>query len=140
MKHDDWTSTGNCVYALWYHVVWSTKYRRPVLADEVGQAMKAILTDLCAKHGYELRAVEVMPDHVHLLMSIPPAQAVSTAVKLLKGASARLVFIQFPELKRQLWGGHVWNPSYYVGSAGQVSGATIQAYIERQKQHAAADD
>lgn len=75
-----------------------------------------------------------MPDHVHLFISVPPAQAVATAVKLVKGTSARMLFARFPQIKRELWGGHLWNPSYYVGTAGQVNSETIQKYIERQKE------
>lgn len=68
---------------------------------------------------------------VDSLISIPPADAVATAVKLLKGITARQLFVRFPELKQSLWGGHLWSPSYYVGTAGNVSAETIQRYIER---------
>jgi putative transposase len=70
---------------------------------------------------------EIQVDHVHLFLSIPPANA----VKILKGVTARKLFLQFPELKQQLWGGSLWAPSYYVGTAGNVSAKTIQMYIER---------
>jgi putative transposase len=140
MKQANWRTTSGCVYSTWYHVVWSTKYRYPVLVNTIGETAKIALTDLCAKHGYELKAIEVMPDHVHLFISIPPAQAVAVAVKLLKGASARTLLVTFPAIKKQLWGGHLWNPSYFVGTAGQVSQEIIQQYIERQKQNAIADD
>ena len=53
------------------------------------------------------------------------------AIKILKGSTARKLFVKFPELKKQLWGGHLWSPSYYVGTAGNVSSETIQKYIER---------
>lgn len=77
-----------------------------------------------------------MPDHIYLFISVPPAQAVATAVKLVKGASARMLFMRFPQLKKRLWGGHLWNPAYYVGTAGHVSSETIQRYIDRQKEAA----
>lgn len=75
--------------------------------------------------------MEIQPDHIHLFVSIPPAVAVSDAVKRLKGTSARKLFLSFPELKQQLWDGHLWSPSYYVGTAGNVSAETIRHYIER---------
>ena len=65
-----------------------------------------------------------------------PARVVATAVKLIKGASARMLFARLPGLKKRLWGGHLWNPSYYVGTAGQVGSETIQRYIERQEEAA----
>jgi putative transposase len=136
MKHEAWKSTGNCVYETWYHVVWSTKYRRKVLIAPVDVAAKDLLQEICAKHGYEVKGLEVMPDPIHLFISVPPAEAVATAVKVVKGASARMLFVRFPHLKKRLWGGHLWNPSYYVGTAGHVSSETIQRYIERQKEAA----
>lgn len=75
--------------------------------------------------------MEVQPDHIHLFVSIPPATAVSDAVKKLKGTSARKLFLRYPELKKQLWDGHLWSPSYYVGTAGNVSAETIRHYIEK---------
>ena len=57
--------------------------------------------------------------------------SVADAIKILKGSTARKLFVKFPELKKQLWGGHLWSPSYYVGTAGNVSSETIQKYIER---------
>ena len=136
MKHKEWKSTGNCVYNTWYHLVWSTKYRRKVLVAPIDEAAKKLFQEICQTHGYEVQGMEVMPDHVHLFFSIPPAEAVAVVVKKIKGASARLLFLQFPELKKRLWDGHLWNPSYYVGTAGAVSSETIKRYIENQKEHA----
>lgn len=78
--------------------------------------------------------MEVMPDHVHIFLSAPPKIAPAVIAKILKGASARMLFTQHPELKKKLWGGHLWNPSYYVGTAGDMSKETIQRYIETQKE------
>ena len=72
MKHNTWKSTGNAVYLTWYHLVWSTKYRRKVLTDSIAETAKAALLDICGKQGYEVRAIEVMPDHIHLFISIEP--------------------------------------------------------------------
>lgn len=84
------------------------------------------------KTGAEpILSLEVQPDHIHLFVSIPPATSVADAIKILKGSTARKLFVKFPELKKQLWGGHLWSPSYYVGTAGNVSSETIQKYIER---------
>jgi putative transposase len=78
---------------------------------------------------------EIQPDHIHLFVSIPPAMAVADAVKILKGTTARKLFHKLfqrhPRLKSRLWGGNLWSPSSYVGTAGNVSAGTIQRYIER---------
>lgn len=85
------------------------------------------------EHGYELLALEVMPDYVHVFLSAPPKIAPAVIAKVLKGSTARTLFAKHPELRHKLWGGHLWNPSYYVGTAGQVSSETIRWYIEAQK-------
>jgi putative transposase len=88
---------------------------------------------ICAERGWPLISKEVQPDHIHLFVSIPPALAVADAVKVLKGTTARWLFQRFPALRKQLSGGHLWSPSYYVGTAGNVSAETIRRYIERSK-------
>jgi putative transposase len=74
---------------------------------------------------------EIQPDHIHLFLSIPPAIAVADAVKVLKGITARRLFQRFPALKKRLWERHLWSPSYYAGTAGNVSAEIIRRYIER---------
>ena len=140
MKKNTWKSTQNAVYEINYHFVWSTKYRKPVLVPPIDGALKEIFVQTAKEHGYELLGMEVMPDHVHLFLSAPPAVSPAVIAKVLKGTSARRLFMAFPDLKRQLWGGHLWNPSYYVGTAGHVSAETIKRYIEEQKTHAGVDD
>ncbi len=81
-----------------------------------------------------------MPEHIHIFLCAPPAVSPAPIAKVLKGTSARRLFAMFPHLRRRLWGGHLWNPSYYVGTAGHVSAGTIKRYIEEQKADADADD
>ncbi|BCO09338.1 hypothetical protein GF1_17140 [Desulfolithobacter dissulfuricans] len=90
-----------------------------------------MLDAICEKRGWFVISREIQPDHIHLFLSIPPAVAAANAVKILKGTTARKLFARFPALKKRLRGGHVWSPSYYVGTAGNVSAETIQRYIER---------
>jgi len=77
--------------------------------------------------------MEVMPDHIPIFVSAPPKISPAEIARFLRGSRARYWFQRHPELKRWLWGGHLWNPSYYVGTAGHVSAETIQKYIENQK-------
>ncbi|MDA8335927.1 MAG: IS200/IS605 family transposase [Peptococcaceae bacterium] len=133
MKKENWKSSGTAVYNIGYHFVWSTKYRKRVLVAPVDETLKGVFVGLCAEHGYELIALEVMPDHVHVFLSALPKVAPAVIAKVLKGSTARMLFMKHPELRKALWGGHVWNPSYYVGTAGQMSQETIKRYIEQQK-------
>jgi putative transposase len=123
----------NCLYQTAYHVIWCPKYRHDVLTGEVATAVNQLIEAVCRERGWPVIAKEIQPDHVHLFLSIPPAIAVADAVKVLKGVSARQLFQRFPALKRRLWGGHLWSPSYYVGTAGSVSAATIQRYVQRSE-------
>ena len=75
----------------------------------------------------------VMPDHIHLLVSCKPQLKLSDAIKILKGNSARWLFLNHPELKKQLWGGHLWNPSYFVVTVSERSMSQVKAYIQSQK-------
>jgi putative transposase len=133
MKKENWKSTGTVVYNINYHFIWSTKYRLKVLFPPISQTLREAITALCTEHGYELLALEVMPDHVHVFLSAPPKIAPAVIAKVLKGSTARILFVKHPELKKKLWDGHLWNPSYYVGTAGEVSSETITRYIEAQK-------
>lgn len=125
------TTNRNCVYQTAYHVVWCPKYRQALLTGAVAKALGDMLDAICSENGWPVIAKEIQPDHIHLFLTIPPAIAVANAVKVLKGTTARKLFVQFPKLKERLWNAHLWSPSYYVGSSGNVSAETIQRYIER---------
>ena len=114
-----------------YHFVWCTKYRKAVLIfpDDV----KKIITDICTQYRWIIRALEVMEDQIHLFITTPPFDAPSKIAKIVKGASARQLFLLHPKLKKDLWGGHLWSPSYYCGTAGMVSAEIIKQYIADQK-------
>jgi putative transposase len=121
------------VYNVNYHIVWSVKYRREVLKDRIVEELKDILSDVAKDKGFEIKSMEVMPDHVHVFMSAHPKYAPSYIYKMLKGISGRKLFLKFPEIKRSLWKGQLWNPSTYIETIGHISEETIKRYIEDQK-------
>ncbi len=121
----------NCVYQTAYHVVWCPKYRRSILTGDVARTLDALLGEICSDRGFVVLSKEIQPDHVHLFLSFPPSHSIADVVRLLKGATARKLFVAHPGLKDALWDGHLWSPSYYVGTAGNVSAETIRKYIER---------
>ena len=120
----------NCVYQTAYHAVWCPNSRKAILTGAIASEMKSLIEAIGLERQWSILALEVQPDHIHLFVSIPPATSVADAIKILKGITARKLFVKFPELKKQLRGGHLWSPSYYVGTAGNVSSETIQKYIE----------
>jgi putative transposase len=122
-------TTGNAVYNINYHLVWIPKYRKDIL-ENLGERCRAIFDEIARRRGFDILALEVMADHIHLFVSAPPRYSPAEVVKAFKGASAKQFFEELPQLRSQLWHGHLWAPSYYVGTAGNVSAETIQRYIE----------
>ena len=116
-------------YLLNLHIVWISKYRKPIL-DGYQDEMKSILYSIAERKHWEILAVEVMPDHVHLFVSVPPAVAPSEVVKAFKGQSGRLFLMNHPEFTDPRYDNSLWAPSYFVASAGDVSSEIIKAYIE----------
>ena len=101
------------------------------IADEVAAYLKETAADL----RMEILAMEVMPDHIHLLVACKPQNRLSDSIKVLKGNTARWLFLRFPEIKKSLWGGHLWNPSYYVATVSDRNEEQITRYIQEQKTH-----
>ena len=94
--------------------------------------LEVVLKTIADNHGYKLLAVRVHDgDHVHLFVSAPPKVCVPEMVRIFKCVSAGLLFEEFAEIKRQLWGGHLWSEGYAVRTAGDVTGAKIEQYINR---------
>ena len=114
-----------------YHVVWCPKYRRKVLIDGVDFRLKTIAAEVCTERKVKLLEVEVMPDHVHLLVECDPQFGIHRLVKLIKGRSSRFVRQEFPWLKRRL--PTLWTNSYFVSTVGGAPLAIVKQYIENQK-------
>ena len=124
------------MYSLQYHIVWCTKYRRNVLAAGADEDCKRLLTDLAQEYSFRILAMEVMPDHVHVLSDAKPQFYISDMVKIMKGTLARRLFLLHPEMKEKLWGGHLWNPSYCVVTVSDRSREQVEEYIRSQKEKA----
>jgi putative transposase len=123
----------NSVYQIGYHLVWCVKYRKQILTGQIAEDMRELLQKISNDNNFTIEELEVMPDHVHLFVTATPNHLIADMVKALKGVSARFLFKKHPDLKNQLWGGHLWNPSYYVGTIGHISEETVKKYIESQK-------
>lgn len=121
------------VYSLQYHLVWCTKYRRNIFVNGLEEEVKELLYGISEEYSFKIMAVEVMPDHIHLLLDCKPQFFISDMVKIMKGNIARRLFLNHPELKNELWGGHMWNPSYCAVTVSERSFEMVQDYINNQK-------
>ena len=124
-------SNNNVVYSCKYHVVWTPKYRRSVLINGVDERLKTIIREVAAETSSEVIEVEIMPDHVHLLVEADPQFGIHHLVKLIKGRSSNLLRNEFPWLKKKL--PCLWTNSYFVSTVGGAPLEVIKQYIEQQK-------
>jgi putative transposase len=114
-----------------YHFVWCPKYRRKVLTGTVAERLKELLHEKASELHCTVKALEVMPDHLHLFVDCPPTLAPQQLANQFKGYTSRILRDEFPHLCSRL--PSLWSRSYYVGSTGHVSTETSQNYIEQQK-------
>ena len=140
MRAMSYRKGSHTVYDLKYHIVWITKYRKPVLRGEVAKHLRELVRQICATLEVEIVSGHVAVDHVHLLVSVPPHLAVSELVQRLKGRTSRLMLTAFNELSRQFWGRHLWARGYFVASSGNVTDEVIKQYIEAQEKNLPPDD
>lgn len=127
-------STRKAVLSVTYHVIWCPKYRRRVLSGAAEPRLKEIIGEVAAEFGGTVIEVETMPDHVHLLVQLPPQAAVSNLVHILKGRFSRRLRQEFAHLARMKC---FWAPSYFVSTVGGAPLEVVRRYVESQK-HAAA--
>jgi len=133
-KQEHWISARGCVYNINYHMVWSTKYRKKILIGEIADYLRQLHEQIAREKSIVLREQEVMPDHVHLFITAHPKFSPSQIVKIFKGITAKELLEKFPALRKQMYNrGHLWNPSYYCGTMGDVTKDIILRYIEMQK-------
>ena len=121
------------VYDFNFHLVLVTKYRQHVFnSEEKRQSMTKILQYIGDMYDITIQELEVMPDHIHLLISFNPKHAPSSIVKTIKGRSAREWFKQYPQTKKDLWKGHLWSSSFFMSTIGNMSKDIVKKYIENQ--------
>ena len=124
-------SNNNIVYSCKYHIVWCPKYRRKVLVDGIDIRLKELIRSTCQEIQVDVIEMEIMPDHVHLLLEVDPQFGIHKAVKTIKGRTSRTLRQEFPQLKTKL--PTLWTNSYFVSTVGGAPLAVIKQYIENQK-------
>jgi len=129
------------IYDLKIHIVWITKYRKPVLFGDVAVRVRDLIREICKTLDVEILKGHVSKDHVHLFVSIPPQLSVSKMVGRLKGKTSRKLLAEYRKLAKQFWGRHLWARGYFAASSGNVTDEVIMQYIATQDlQERARDD
>lgn len=127
----NYKSNHNIMYSCKHHVVWCPKYRRPVLVNGIDHRLKELIINTCNRLRIDVIEMEIMPDHVHLLMEVDPQFGVNNAVKLIKGHTSKVLREEYPHLKTKM--PTLWTNSYFVSTVGGAPLSVIKQYIENQK-------
>jgi putative transposase len=128
--------TSHSVYDTSYHVVWCPKYRRKVFErTEVRERAKQMVGEICEAYDVEIEEMELMEDHIHLLVSFPPTRSIGEVVRIIKSQSGRGLFREFPGLKKRLWGGELWEDGYFARTVGdRMTSEVIRKYIASHRE------
>ena len=129
----EYRSSAHAIYDIKYHVVWITKYRHKVLRGRIAERARDLLRETCSSREVVIVRGAVSPDHIYMLLSVPPQLAPAKLVQYLKGRSSRRLQDEFEELRKRYWGQHLWARGYFCATVGAVDEATIQRYIENQQ-------
>ncbi len=127
----EYRSNRNVVYSCKYHVVWCPKYRRKVLTGGIETRLKELILETANGINVDLIEMEIMPDHVHLLMEVDPQYGIHKAVRRIKGVTSHALRSEFPALKSRL--PTLWTNSYFVSTVGGAPLSAVKKYIEEQK-------
>ena len=123
----------HAIFDLKYHVIWITKYRYKILVGRIAERARDLIRQSCQAREMVIVRGAVSPDHIHMLLSVPPHLAPSKVVQYLKGRSSRRLQEEFPELRKKYWGQHLWARGYFCATVGAVDEKTIREYIENQR-------
>ena len=136
----EYRRAAHTVYALHYHFVFITKYRKPVLRGEIGTDVRDLIREICRTLDVEIVQGHVRPDHVHLLLSVPPHLAPSRVMQRIKGKTSHPLLQDRRKLRAEFWGRHLWARGYFVCTSGNVTDEVIARYIEQQDVAKAGDE
>lgn len=131
MKKSDYRSNETTVFCCRYHVIFCPKYRRKVLIHGIDERFKEIVLSMQEEQNFKVLKMEVMPDHVHLLLDVDPTIGVNTLVGRIKGKTAHILCREYPEIRRRI--PTLWTRSKFIATVGSVSLDVVKKYIEDQK-------
>jgi putative transposase len=122
------------IHQMHVHLVWSTKYRYEVLRGDIQIRCRDLIRQTCDSLDIQILKGVVSKDHIHLHISYPPKLSVSDILKRLKGRSAKILLVEYSELKKRYWGGHLWGIGYGAWSTGNITDEMIQEYLDHHKE------
>jgi putative transposase len=131
----NYRKSSHATYDLKYHIVWITKYRKPILVGKIAERTRELIRMVCKNNEVEILSGHVSKNHIHILVSAPPHLSVSKLVQYIKGYSSRKLLMENKELNRQFWGQHLWARGYFAASSGNVTDEVIIEYIEENQKN-----
>ena len=138
MKYE--RKTSHVLYDHKQHVCWITKYRYKVLTGQVAHRIRDIVRQVCKEHGVEIIQGHVRPEHVHIVISVPPHISTSKLIQYIKGRSGRKLLQEFEHLRKRYYGGHLWTRGFYSATCGNVTTEQIINYVKNQDREEDDDD
>ena len=129
---ENYRKTAHATYDIKYHLVWITKYRKPVITGEIAQRTRELIRGVCQTNDVEILAGQVGKDHIHVLVSVPPHLSASKLMQYIKGYTSRKLQMEYKSLNREFWGKHLWARGYFAASSGNVTDEIIAEYIRTQ--------
>ncbi len=126
--------SAHATYDTAYHLVWSPKYRKRILKGALAERVTEMLREIAQSYDIAIDEMEVSEDHVHIFCSFPPRYSIAQVIGMFKSLSGRAVFREYPQVKRQLWGGSFWEDGYFARTVGdQTTAEMIRQYIKRHR-------
>ena len=123
---------GHTFHRLLYHIVFIPKYRRNVLNTTLERRLRDLFYDCCRMNRWFIHELSIQPDHVHMLLQLPPRDALPKAIQYLKGGSSKIIRKEFPELEEFLWGDSLWADGYFAETIGRMDEEVMRNYIQAQ--------
>jgi putative transposase len=136
----DYRKGPHTTYAIEYHFVWATKYRRRVLTGDVAERVRELIRQTCEALEVRILSGVVSADHVHILVSAPPQWSPADLMRRIKGRTAKRLFDDFPRLRKQFWGRHVWARGYFCVTSGAMTREKIEEYLTHHFERASEDN
>jgi putative transposase len=137
---ENYRKTSHSVYDLKYHLVWITKYHKPVFFGDVAARLRELIRKICKSLDIEIIKGHVSKDHVHLFVSVPPQLSISKVMGRIKVKTSRKLLSKYRRLSKEFWGRHLWGRGYFAVSSGNVTDGVIMQYIATQDLEVRAHD